>query len=132
MKNKFLPILGVCLLTGPQLAVAELVESSTGVMLTFRPCDSGATVCDSIGPPQVSRYGGLPGELSAIARHVDSNYGEASGSAKIHGAAGCRTDERKLGQFAGHTQRRQQRHISALHEHQRRRADADLQRYPEL
>jgi len=89
MKNKFLPILGVCLLTGPPMAVAELVESTTGVMLTFRPCNSGATVCDSIGPPQVSRFGGLPGELSAIARHVDPEYGEASGTAKLTGPPGA-------------------------------------------
>lgn len=89
MKNKFLPILGVCLLAGPLVAGAELVESTTGVMLTFRPCISGATVCDSIGPSQLSRYGGLPGNLSATARHVESKYGEASGTATLTGPPGA-------------------------------------------
>jgi hypothetical protein len=71
MHNKFLLILAVWLLTGPVAANAELVQSSTSVYLTFRHCVSGETVCDSIVPVEVGRYGGLPGEPAAITSHAD-------------------------------------------------------------
>jgi hypothetical protein len=89
MHNKFLLILAVWLLTGPVAANAELVQSSTSVYLTFRHCVSGETVCDSIVPVEVGRYGGLPGEPAAITSHADPTYGEASGSAQLTGAPGA-------------------------------------------
>ena len=89
MNNKFLLILAVWLLTGPLAANAELVQSSTSVYLTFRHCVSGETVCDSMAPVEVGRYGGLPGEPAAITSHADSTYGEASGSAQLTGAPGA-------------------------------------------
>ena len=89
MNNKFLLTLAVWLLTGPLAAYAERVQSTTGVLLTFRHCISGETVCDSIGPFEVGRYGGLPGEQTATKSHADPTFGEASGSAQLAGAPGA-------------------------------------------
>jgi len=89
MNNKFLMIFAVSLLTGPLVANAELVKSSTSVFLTFRHCVAGETVCDSIGPYEASSYGGLPGAPAAITSHADPTYGEASGSAQLTGAPGA-------------------------------------------
>lgn len=89
MNNKFLMILAAVLLTGPLAANAELVQSTTGVMLTFRHCIAGETVCDSIGPYEAASYGGLPGAPAAITSHADPAYGEASGSAQLTGMPGA-------------------------------------------
>ena len=89
MNNKFLMILAAALLTGPLAANAELVQSTTSVLLTFRHCVAGETVCDSIGPYEASSYGGLPGAPAAITSHADPTYGEASGSAQLTGAPGA-------------------------------------------
>ena len=89
MNNKFLMILAAVLLTGPLAAKAELVQSTTGVMLTFRHCIAGEKVCDSIGPYEAASYGGLPGAPAAITSHADPAYGEASGSAQLTGAPGA-------------------------------------------
>ena len=89
MNNKFLLIFAVVMLTGPLAVNAELVQSTTGVMLTFRHCIAGETVCDSIGPYETASYGGLPGEPAAVTNHADPTYGEASGSAQLTGAPGA-------------------------------------------
>ncbi len=89
MNNKFLMILAAALLTGPLAANAELVQSTTSVFLTFRPCIAGETICDSIGPPEAGSYGGLPGAPAAISSHADPTFGEASGSAQLTGAPGA-------------------------------------------
>ena len=67
MNNKIPAILALGLLIGPLMANADLVQSATGAIATFRQCVSGATVCDSIGPYLASTYGGLPGDLAAQA-----------------------------------------------------------------
>jgi len=89
MKNKFLVVLAVGLLTGPLAANADPVQFTTGVFLTFRHCVSGETVCDSIAPVEAGSYGGLPGESAAITSHTDPTFGEASGSAQLTGAPGA-------------------------------------------
>ncbi len=89
MNNKFLMILAAALLTGPLAANAELVQSTTSVLLTFRHCVAGETVCDSIGPQEASSFGGLPGAPAAITSHADPAFGEASGSAQLTGARGA-------------------------------------------
>ncbi len=89
MNNKFLAILAVWLLTGSLAAHAELVQSTTSVLLTFRHCVAGETVCDSIGPQEASSFGGLPGAPAAITSHADPTFGEASGSAQLTGARGA-------------------------------------------
>ena len=89
MNNKFLMIFAVVLLAGPLAVNAELVKSTTGVMLTFRHCVAGETVCDSIGPYEAASYGGLPGAPAAITSHADPTFGEASGSAQLTGAPGA-------------------------------------------
>jgi hypothetical protein len=89
MNKKFLLILAVWLLCGPLAANAELIQSTTGVYLTFRHCVSGETVCDSIGPTEAGSYGGLPGGPTATADHADPTYGEASGSAQLTAGPGA-------------------------------------------
>ncbi len=89
MNNKFLVILAAALLTVPLAANAELVQSTTSVLLTFRHCVAGETVCDSIGPQEASSFGGLPGAPAAITSHADPTFGEASGSAQLTGAPGA-------------------------------------------
>ena len=89
MNNKFLMILAAVLLAGPLAANAELVQSTTSVLLTFRHCVAGETVCDSIGPQEAGSYGGLPGAPAAISSHADPAYGEASGSAQLTGMPGA-------------------------------------------
>ena len=87
MNNKSLLILAVWLLCG-SVANAELIQSTTGVYLSFRHCVSGDSVCDSIGPTEASSHGGLPGGLAAITSHADPTYGEASGRAQLTGGPG--------------------------------------------
>jgi len=58
------------------------------VQLTFRQCIKGETACDSIGPTQVRKFAGLPGDREAQARQQDPAYGESEGSAKLTGAPG--------------------------------------------
>jgi hypothetical protein len=88
MKNNILLVLAVWLLVAPPAANAELVESTTGVLLTFRHCISGETVCDTFGPMEVGIFGGLPGDPEATANHADPIYGEASGDAQLTSAPG--------------------------------------------
>jgi hypothetical protein len=89
MKNNILLVLAVWLLVAPPATNAELVESTTSVLLTFRHCISGETACDSFGPMEVGIYGGLPGDPTATANHADPIYGEASGDAQLTGAPGA-------------------------------------------
>jgi len=87
MKKSFLAILTFVLLSGP--VAAKTIQSSTGVQLTFRQCVKGETVCDSIGPMQVRKFAGLPGDREAQARQQDPAYGESKGSVKLTGAPGA-------------------------------------------
>ena len=89
MKNKCSATLAVALLASLQAANADRVQSSTSVFLTFRPCVSGTTVCDSVGPVQMGTYGGLPGDSAALTKQADPAYGTANGSAKLTGAPGA-------------------------------------------
>jgi len=88
MNNKFPAILALGLLTGPLTAHADLVQSATGAIATFRQCVSGETACDSVGPSLVSTYGGMPGDLTAQASQADPRYGPSEGSAQITAAPG--------------------------------------------
>ncbi len=88
MNNKFPAILALGLLTGPLTAHADLVQSATGAIATFRQCVSAETACDSVGPSLVSTYGGLPGDRTAQANQADPRYGSSEGSAQITAAPG--------------------------------------------
>ena len=79
MNNKFPAILALGLLTGPLTADADLVQSATGAIATFRQCAPGKTACDSVGPSLVSTYGGLPGDLTANCDDVIEDAGSEAG-----------------------------------------------------
>ena len=89
MNNKFLVILAVWLLTGPLAANADLVQSTTGVLTTFRQCVSGETACDAISPIAITSVGGRRGEPTAHASKTDPAYGTSEGSAQLTGAPGA-------------------------------------------
>ncbi len=86
MKNKFLAVLALVLLTGP--VAAEMIQSTTGVYVSFRQCVEGVTVCDSITRTKLDKSDGLPGNSEAHASQDDPAYGEASGSTKHTRAPG--------------------------------------------
>ena len=88
MMNRLPAILALGLLIGPLPADADLVQSAAGAIATIRQCVSGATVCDSTGPPLASTYAGLPGDLTAQASQADPRYGSSEGSAQITAAPG--------------------------------------------
>ena len=89
MKNKLLKILAVMLLAAPPVATAEQVEAGTSIILTFRDCVAGETICDSFGPMQQATYGGLPGQLAAEVSQADVAYGEVYGRAELKGEPGA-------------------------------------------
>ena len=89
MKNKCRMIIAVALMATPLVAAAELVQAGTSIILTFRDCIAGETICDSFGPMQQATYGGLPGELAAEVSQADVAYGEAYGNAQLAGAPGA-------------------------------------------
>jgi len=89
MKNKLPAILALGLLTGPLTADADLVQSSTSALATFRQCVSGETACDSVGPTLIQSYGGLPGEPTASTSQMDPEYGASEGSVHLQGAPGA-------------------------------------------
>ena len=70
MNNKFPAILALGLLTGPLTAHADLVQSATGAIATFRQCVSAETACNSVGPILIRSYGGRPGESTASTRQM--------------------------------------------------------------
>jgi len=86
MSNKLAAILVLALLSGP--AWAERVQSTTSVLLTFRNCVPGQTVCDDLGPIQAKEYAGLPGDPEAEASMDDPAFGASRGSVKITGVPG--------------------------------------------
>jgi hypothetical protein len=83
MNHRLLAIPLLLLFTGS--AVAELIQSTTGVYLTSRQCVKGVTACDSITRQNVKEFGGLPGSSDAHASIDDPAYGEMSGGAKLTG-----------------------------------------------
>ena len=102
MKYRFLAIFALGQLIAPLLANAELVRSSTSVLLTFRQCVSGETVCDSIGPMQTSLYDGLPGDVAAQASQDEPEFGASEGQRATDGNARRDATKRERDQFACH------------------------------
>ena len=86
MKNTLPAIFALALMAGP--AQAELIQSTTGVMLTFRHCVKGQTECDNVGPSKASKLGGLPGETEAEASMEDPAFGASHGRVILTGVPG--------------------------------------------
>lgn len=81
MNNKNIWLLSLLLVAGP--VSAELITSTTGVMVTSRDCVAGKTICDSFGRSMAEKVGGLPGARQAQASLDDPAFGEADGSAML-------------------------------------------------
>ena len=63
-------------------ALAESVQSSTTVNLTFRDCIAGGTACGAVGTA-IKTYAGFPGDQTAQADADNNEYGTTSGSAEL-------------------------------------------------
>lgn len=71
------------LLALPATGVAESVQSTTGVHLSFRDCVPGETACDSISRAIANGYGGLPGDTRAQVDMILPDHGDGSGLVEI-------------------------------------------------
>jgi len=74
-------LLTLLLAAGP--VSAELVTSTSGVMVTSRDCVAGKTVCDSFGRSTASEVDGLPGARQAQASLDEATVGKAVGSTML-------------------------------------------------
>lgn len=86
MTNKNTLLLSLLIATGP--VSADLITSTTGVMVTSRDCIPGKTVCDSFGRSTAQEVGGLPGARQAQASLGDPAFGKAVGSTIVRDAPG--------------------------------------------
>ena len=84
MKHNILAVITVGLLAGPTAALADKIQSSTTVNLTFRTCIAGTTACDGVSDA-INTYAGFPGDQTAQANASDPDFGATSGSAELAG-----------------------------------------------
>ena len=101
MKNKFLVLLTLFLLTASVMANAELVQSTTGVYVSFRQCVEGVTLCDSITRTKLAKSAGIPGNSEAQASQEDPAYGVTSGNTKHTRAPGGAQIEASISALQG-------------------------------
>lgn len=81
MNNKCILLISLLLAAGP--VSAELVTSTSGVMVTSRDCVAGKTVCDAFGRSTAMEIDGLPGARQAQASLDEAAVGKAVGSTML-------------------------------------------------